>query len=74
VGLNFEWDERKAISNRRKHGVSFDEAASAFGDPFRSRFQIRTTPKTRNASSSSESRCMVGWWLWSTPSGAMIFV
>ena len=34
MGLNFEWDERKAISNRRKHGVSFDEAASAFGDPF----------------------------------------
>ncbi|HEX6813210.1 MAG TPA: BrnT family toxin [Planctomycetota bacterium] len=34
MGLNFEWDERKSISNRRKHGVSFDEAASAFGDPF----------------------------------------
>ena len=33
MGLIFEWDERKATSNRRKHGVGFDEAATAFGDP-----------------------------------------
>jgi len=33
VGLTFEWDERKAGSNRRKHGVTFEEAATAFGDP-----------------------------------------
>ena len=33
MGLTFEWDERKAASNLRKHGVSFEEAASAFGDP-----------------------------------------
>jgi len=32
MGLIFEWDETKAKSNRRKHGVSFSEAASAFGD------------------------------------------
>lgn len=30
--LRFEWDERKAIANARKHGVSFDEARSAFFD------------------------------------------
>jgi uncharacterized DUF497 family protein len=30
--VNFEWDERKARSNRRKHGISFEEAASAFED------------------------------------------
>jgi uncharacterized DUF497 family protein len=29
----FEWDSRKALSNLGKHGVSFEEAASAFGDP-----------------------------------------
>jgi len=34
VGLIFEWDEPKAASNRRKHGIGFDEAATAFGDPF----------------------------------------
>jgi len=29
---NFDWDVRKATANRRKHGVSFEEAASSFGD------------------------------------------
>jgi hypothetical protein len=29
----FEWDAEKARSNARKHGVSFDEAATGFGDP-----------------------------------------
>jgi uncharacterized protein len=33
VALKFEWDEAKAVSNVAKHGVSFEEAASAFGDP-----------------------------------------
>lgn len=31
--LKFEWDEAKAESNEQKHGVSFEEAASVFGDP-----------------------------------------
>lgn len=30
--LRFEWDERKAAANARKHGVSFDEAKSVFVD------------------------------------------
>jgi hypothetical protein len=30
----FEWDEAKAASNRRKHGVSFDLAAEVFDDPY----------------------------------------
>ena len=29
----FEWDARKAAANLRKHGVSFDEAATVFADP-----------------------------------------
>jgi len=29
----FEWDQRKATANRAKHGVSFEEAATVFGDP-----------------------------------------
>jgi hypothetical protein len=33
VGLTFEWDRRKAATNVAKHGVSFAEASSAFGDP-----------------------------------------
>lgn len=31
--MEFEWNFAKAASNLRKHGVSFEEAASAFGDP-----------------------------------------
>ena len=31
--MEFEWDQPKAESNLEKHGVSFDEAATAFGDP-----------------------------------------
>ncbi len=30
--LNFEWDENKNSMNKRKHGVSFEEAASVFYD------------------------------------------
>ena len=30
--LHFEWDEAKAQANRKKHGVSFDEAKSVFMD------------------------------------------
>jgi len=29
----FEWDARKAVSNRQKHEVSFEEAATVFDDP-----------------------------------------
>lgn len=31
--LKFEWDDAKAQANLAKHGVSFEEAASVFGDP-----------------------------------------
>ena len=29
----FEWDPEKADANFQKHGVSFDEASTVFGDP-----------------------------------------
>lgn len=29
----FEWDERKASANSRKHGVTFEQAATVFTDP-----------------------------------------
>ena len=31
-GLTFVWNGRKAIENREKHGVSFEEARAAFLD------------------------------------------
>jgi len=33
LGYIFEWDPKKAESNARKHGVTFDEASTVFGDP-----------------------------------------
>jgi uncharacterized DUF497 family protein len=29
----FEWDSEKAASNLAKHGVSFEDASTVFGDP-----------------------------------------
>ena len=31
--MRFEWNAQKAAANQRKHGVSFDEAATVFLDP-----------------------------------------
>ena len=31
--MRFEWDSEKAAENLAKHGVSFEEAATAFRDP-----------------------------------------
>jgi uncharacterized DUF497 family protein len=33
MDLSIEWDPEKAEVNRRKHGVSFEEAATVLGDP-----------------------------------------
>lgn len=30
--MKFEWDNQKSISNEKKHGVSFQEAITVFGD------------------------------------------
>ena len=31
--MRFEWDENKATTNLTKHGISFEEAVTVFGDP-----------------------------------------
>jgi uncharacterized DUF497 family protein len=33
MGLLFEWDPKKARQNIKMHGISFDEASTAFRDP-----------------------------------------
>ena len=52
MGLTFEWDDKKAAANHRKHGVSFEEAASAFGDPL-----SLTIPDPEH--SEAEERCVL---------------
>lgn len=36
--MRFEWDEDKAARNLIKHDVSFEEAATVFGDPLSDTF------------------------------------
>ncbi len=36
--MRFEWDENKAARNFVKRGVSFEEAATVFGDPLSDTF------------------------------------
>jgi uncharacterized protein len=31
--MSFQWNPSKAVSNAKKHGVSFEEAVTVFGDP-----------------------------------------
>jgi uncharacterized DUF497 family protein len=32
--MEFDWDFAKAKGNKKKHGISFEEAIQAFDDPF----------------------------------------
>jgi uncharacterized DUF497 family protein len=34
MSLRFEWHDKKAIANKRKHGITFEEASTVFGDSF----------------------------------------
>ncbi len=36
--MRFEWDVKKAESNLKKHGTSFDEAVTVFYDPLSATF------------------------------------
>jgi uncharacterized DUF497 family protein len=37
--MKFEWDPKKATANVKKHGVTFQEAATIFGDPLAITFE-----------------------------------
>ena len=45
--MRFEWDESKAARNLVKHGVSFEEAATVFGDPLSDTFIVGLSEKSR---------------------------
>jgi uncharacterized DUF497 family protein len=42
---DFEWDDEKASSNRRRHQVSFEEAAEAMRDPLSVDFEDNEHPE-----------------------------
>jgi len=33
MSRQFTWDARKAVANKQKHGVTFEEARTVFADP-----------------------------------------
>jgi uncharacterized DUF497 family protein len=37
--MQFEWDPEKARLNRKKHGLSFEEATTVFYDPLSATFE-----------------------------------
>ena len=47
--MQFEWDPQKAALNVQTHGVSFEDAASVFGDPLAATIPDRehSTEETR---------------------------
>jgi hypothetical protein len=53
--MRFDWDERKAAGNRRKHGVSFAEAITAFDDPF-----ALVAPDVRHSTASEQRAWLIG--------------
>jgi uncharacterized protein len=61
--FTFEWDDAKAASNRRKHGVSFDEAVTVFGDAgaltFADTDHVDNEDRSRTYGLSSKGRLLV---------------
>lgn len=61
--LEFEWDSKKAAANLRKHGISFEEAATVFGDPLAAIFvdEVHSIRETREIiiGQSNRDRLMV---------------
>jgi hypothetical protein len=69
----FDWDAEKATANVAKHGVSFDEAVTVFGDP------LASTVFDRDHSADEERWWTIGLSLdqrlvvvWHTDDGATI--
>jgi uncharacterized DUF497 family protein len=53
--MDFEWDPRKAEFNLQKHGVSFTEAGSIFGD------ELAITVPDPDHSNDEERFITIGW-------------
>lgn len=45
MGMQFEWDKKKAARNLIKHEISFEEATNVFGDPLSIRIQSTHLPE-----------------------------
>ena len=63
--MQFEWDAEKEESNLTKHGVSFAEAMSVFGDPLstttRDTLHSEDEERFLTTGLSSEKRVLIVW-------------
>ena len=61
--FKFEWDDQKATSNLKKHGVTFDEAVSVFADALALTFadtdHFETEERSRTYGISNKGRLLV---------------
>jgi uncharacterized DUF497 family protein len=53
--MEFEWDPRKAKNNLRKHGISFTEAGTIFGD------ELAITVSDPDHSDDEDRYITIGW-------------
>jgi uncharacterized DUF497 family protein len=53
--IEFEWDTRKAENNLKKHGVSFTEAGTVFGD------ELAITVSDPDHSEEEDRLITIGW-------------
>ncbi len=53
--MRFDWDEGKAASNLAKHSVAFEEAITAFDDPF-----AFVAPDPAHSAPTEERRWLIG--------------
>jgi uncharacterized DUF497 family protein len=53
--VRFAWDGRKATANKAKHGITFEEAITAFDDPY-----ALIAPDSRHSSPAEERRWLIG--------------
>lgn len=59
--MQFEWDDKKAQTNERKHGINFDEAKSCFYDPEKLRFMILPTLRMKTGKYYSSASGHLNW-------------
>ncbi len=63
--MQYEWDPDKAASNDAKHGVSFEEGTSVFGDPLATTVQdpdhSEGEPRFLTTGLSTRQRVLIVW-------------
>jgi uncharacterized protein len=61
--MKFEWDIDKANSNKKKHGVAFEEAETVFTDPlaliFDDEWHLKSEPREIIIGHSDENRLLL---------------